>query len=207
MKILMPVILLFLSCFFLFSCGEKKMDANEFWKLVNSSVENTPSFNEKSQSEKIYARLLSYKPEEILKYNEMLGQLVLAASNYNMLGAFYIISGSAKEPSGSFTVNDDAYLGFRVWLVFQGEDVYKKAVENADSIAAFLKPGDDPYFELIMGTAIEAYFEKAQTDTFPQLPSLGSNEAVKDVQIPLNGLSAKYPELWSRFVQLKEENN
>jgi len=98
---------------------------DSFWSLITlahkSSTTSGPAFR------KALATALASlgKQRTKLFHRELLAQ-VKRANLWDLWAAAYLINGGCS---------DDGFLYFRAWLVAQGQDIFEKAIANADSLA------------------------------------------------------------------------
>ncbi|MVN76337.1 DUF4240 domain-containing protein [Hymenobacter sp. HMF4947] len=104
-----------------------------------------------------------YEPAQIIEFECLLRQQILAADDFKIIAAQKIIRGS---------VSDDSYLYFRCWLIGQGEETFTKAVYNPDSLADIDTEEVYPDFESLLYVATQAYHHKTgkkeEDETFPR---------------------------------------
>lgn len=119
--------------------------------------------NGKDQERKLIAQLKEMKAEDIIGFEMLLRKLLIVADDYGIMAAAKIIEG---------WVSDDSYLYFRCWLISKGKEVYEKALENPDTLAASIEKGEDSSFEELLYVATEAYFhitgKEDEDETFPR---------------------------------------
>ncbi len=88
------------------------MTPRKFWTLMKAARDA----DDGEQFEALKGALLRLKPEEMLAFNKRYEELIDAAYSNDLWGAAYLINGGCS---------DDGFHYFRVWLVSQGEEVYK----------------------------------------------------------------------------------
>lgn len=177
-----------------------KMDKAEFWKIIKYSYTN--SKNDKLEQEKIIVEKLStYSSEQIIEFEIILRQLIIEADDYKIMAAQKIIEGY---------VSDDSYLYFRCWLIGKGQEIYKKAIKNPDSLSDIIAQDDDFYFEGLLYVATSAYKIRTgiqeEDESFPRdvaiLKGLDYDfgaPPTKGVDWKEEDLPRTYPKLWRLF--------
>ena len=107
--------------------------------------------------------LEQYEPAQIIEFECLLRQRILAADDFKVMAAQKIIQGS---------VSDDSYLYFRCWLIGKGEHAFTKALHNHDSLADIDTQGEYPDFESLLYVATQAYHHKTgkqeEDESFPR---------------------------------------
>jgi len=105
------------------------MNIENFWVIIEKGKKSdTP--------EEIVARELGrLSPEELISYQEHFDKLHEQAYRWGLWGAAYMIGGGCS---------DDAFIDFRYGLISRGKEIYEKAIENPDSLAAL---GADAFIE------------------------------------------------------------
>jgi hypothetical protein len=134
------------------SLDNNMMKIRKYWNIINDAAKfcNGNPDNKLDSIEKGLDFFLS--PEEIVEFEIFLRERIIECDHYHIMAAAKIIEGY---------VSDDSYLYFRCWLISQGRDVYEKAIENPDSIAAIIHKDETPEFEGLLSVANKVY--KAKT--------------------------------------------
>jgi uncharacterized protein DUF4240 len=127
------------------------MNRAQFWTLIEEAKQE--SGGECAPLVEFLQTKLSRLPEtEIIAFAETLAQLLDEAYTWELWAAAYIINGGCS---------DDGFEYFRRWLIAQGEQVFRSAIDNPESLADF--PGelpDDAGCEALGYAAEQAYQEK-----------------------------------------------
>jgi uncharacterized protein DUF4240 len=142
------------------------MSQAQFWTLIEEAKRESGG-----ECEPLVERLqtkLSRLPEtEIIAFAETLAQLLDEAYTWELWAAAYIINGGCS---------DDGFEYFRRWLIGQGEQIFRSAVDDPESLADF--PGQlpaDAECEELGYAAEQAYEEKTGHKMPPyQLPPFRS---------------------------------
>lgn len=139
-----------------------KMDKQQFWRVIDFAHQQAKG------DERLFENLLikslgQYSPEEIIEFECLLEQQLLAADDFKVMAAQKIIEGS---------VTDDSYLYFRCWLISQGKSVFEEALRNPDSLASIDTEGVVAEFEPLLYVATQAYKNKTgkqeEDESFPR---------------------------------------
>ena len=165
----------------------------EFWKMLAQSGDATRSI---PQQEKKLRKLLSQlTPDEIVSFNDWFGHFVRGAFFYRLWGAAWLIGDGCS---------DDSFWDFRCWLVAQGEQVYRNALANPDSLADIVNPRVRKTGLSFSNPAMFVWGERlgkdeSDLDDFPQ--AWGSNLGETPPDAPFDEdsrlLRKQYPQLWN----------
>jgi len=125
----------------------EKMSKQELWRVIDFAHKQAKG------DEQVYENLLvksleQYSSEEIIEFECLLEQQLLAADDFKIMAAQKIIEGS---------VTDDSYLYFRCWLISQGKSVFEEALRDPDSLAGIDTEGIVAEFEPLLYVATQAY--------------------------------------------------
>lgn len=140
----------------------RKMDKQEFWRVIDFAHQQARGH------EQVYEALLiktlgQYSPEEIIEFECILEQQLLAVDDFKVMAAQKIIEGS---------VTDDSYLYFRSWLISQGKSVFEEVLRNPDSLAGIDTEATIAEFEPLLYVATQAYKNKTgkqeEDESFPR---------------------------------------
>lgn len=126
----------------------RPMEEPVFWSLIDETARRKGDIPEKC--EWLAQRLTAFKPVAIAKFNKLLRRLMAEAYTYPLSGAGRIIMGMAS---------DDSFEYFRAWLVLQGEKKFRGALNDADTIAAWISPKTESEAEDLLYVAEDAYLE------------------------------------------------
>jgi hypothetical protein len=165
------------------------MDSEQFWQILeNCKDSDTPEAIAARELEKL-------SPEEIVSYQEHFDQFFARAYRWNLWGAAYLINGGCS---------DDDFIDFRYGLIAKGKAVYKKALENPDSLADLAT--DETSNEAFGYVAAEVYEAKtnselprSQVEVFPE--PLGEEWDFDDDA----ECEKRLPKIWAKFVQYSSE--
>jgi hypothetical protein len=131
--------------------------------------------------------------DEVIEFQRILGSLQDESYNVDLWGAVLTIGE---------TVSDEGFLGFRGWLVGQGQAVYEAAIANPDSLADLpeLRACEYPWCDQMWYVASEVHEEL----TDGELPPYGSlpNKLIGSwwpYEEHHEQLRRRYPRLWARF--------
>lgn len=139
-----------------------KMNMQEFWRVIDFARQQTRG------DDQLYENLLiktleRYSLTEIIEFECLLEQHLLAADDFKIMAAQKIIEGS---------VTDDSYLYFRCWLISQGKSVFEEALRNPDSLASIDTERAIAGFEPLLYVATQAYQnkigKKEEDESFPR---------------------------------------
>ncbi|MGI4741908.1 MAG: DUF4240 domain-containing protein [Janthinobacterium lividum] len=128
----------------------EKMDKQEFWRVIDFAHQQAKG-DEQLFENLLVKNLGQYSQEEIIEFECLLEQQLLAADDFKVMAAQKIIEGS---------VTDDSYLYFRCWLISQGKSVFEEAIHNPDSLASIDTKGTVAEFEPLLYVSTQAYKDK-----------------------------------------------
>ncbi|WP_088068394.1 DUF4240 domain-containing protein [Gottfriedia luciferensis] len=180
------------------------MNEKEFWSLISKMhIVEEPY-------EWVISHLARQSDEVIVGFEIQFETAFTKAYNSNLLGAAWIIMGGCSE---------DSFAHFRGWLIGQGEQVYKKTLNNPDYLAEYIFPiyeeeGLSPELEEMLDLALQAYSIKQKGDDdwddklWNEFNSLVESKGYKYPELQLSidwksndELKNKFPKLWKRFGQ------
>ncbi len=130
------------------------MDQRAFWKIIDEFVSedkmDAPYFHAE-----LAERLAEMPPKELIDFASTMRGELNAAFTWDLVGAASLITGG---------VTDEGFDAFCGWLMAQGSDVFRQAVNHPDSLADYLRnyDGDDLFEDdEIISAPMSAYEEKA----------------------------------------------
>lgn len=130
--------------------SNEMMNENEFWAIIetNKSKKN----DDDASTRNILKHLTSLSSKEIIGFHLRIQKLRFDSYNSELWCAGYILNGGCS---------DDCFEYFRCWIIAQGEDTYKNALENPDTLSE-LYSKEIEYYELedLMYVAYDAFEKK-----------------------------------------------
>ncbi|WP_185816786.1 DUF4240 domain-containing protein [Hymenobacter metallilatus] len=174
------------------------MDKTEFWELIESAKTRAKG-NQNLQEQLLISSLAKRSPEQIIEFECILREYLIAADDFGILAAQKIIDGY---------VTDDSYLYFRCWLIGEGQQVYQNALRAPDTLAAVV---EEAYldFEALLVVADSAFEEcigqEAEAGSSPRDIALArgldydSGSETKGEDWTENQLPKLLPKLWKKF--------
>lgn len=161
------------------------MDAATFWQLIEDSRENAGD-DPDEQAEELTDLLSDLPPDEIVAFDQMLQELLVAAYRWDLWGAAVIINGGCSE---------DGFEHFRAWLVGQGERVYREALADPETLVDRAEP-DATNAESLLYAAGDAY----RIETGRDLPARAVHPSEPAGERWHEGnLKTLFPKLWAAF--------
>ena len=179
------------------------MNEQAYWQLINNAAEKAAG-DEDVLAGIISANLEKLSADDILKFMEIQAGFMQKANCYNAMYAYSIFEGMplCNVEKDEFYVSEDGFLYFRLWLIYQPEAVYNGVLGNPDYLADILNPNDEPFYELIAGTAIELYFAKSGSFELPEsYMEAMSDDSVQGIRYPVKELPERFPKLWAKFME------
>ncbi|MCC5034647.1 DUF4240 domain-containing protein [Streptomyces sp. WAC 00631] len=170
------------------------MDETEFWAIVDSSREAAGG-DPVEQADALVERLVLLDPESVVDFARHFESRLARAHRWDLWAAAWLLTGEAGE---------DAFDGFRCWLIGQGRQVFEGALHEPDDLAELLEDFD----EELDGEAEDlgyAPYEAYEQLTAVELPDLGLPEPPAEPEgTPLDfgdraALAERFPALTERF--------
>lgn len=178
------------------------MTEKEFWELISKMhiVEEPYDW--------VVNYLVNQSDEEIAGFEIQFETAFSKAYNPKVLAAAWIIMDGCSE---------DSFANFRGWLIGQGEQVYKKTLDNPDYLAEYIFPiyeeeGLSPELGEMLDLALQAFTikRKGDDDWDDQIwNEFNSLIESKGYTYPQGGLlfdwktkdelKGRFPKLWKRF--------
>jgi len=171
------------------------MNQAAFWKIIDAFVSD-----EKLEAEYCYAefaeRLGGMSRDEILEFASAMRVALNTAHTWDMWGAAYLICGGCAE---------EGFAYFCGWLMAQGSEVFRQAVDHPDSLAEYLPDyeGDDIFEdEALLAAPLVAFEEKTGGyEGFELTERPVAEPAGEQWDIEEQGeLEARLPKLYAYFV-------
>jgi hypothetical protein len=161
------------------------VDAATFWQLIEDSRENAGGDPE-AQAEELTDLLSDLPPDEIVAFDQFLRERLAAAYRWDLWGAAHIINGGCS---------DDGFESFRLWLVSQGERVYREALADPETLVDRAEANATDA-ESLLYAAGDAY----RVETGRDLPAGPHDPAEPAGERWHEGdLKRLFPKLWAAF--------
>lgn len=164
------------------------MTREEFWQIIDQARKGTEDVEQIAAT--LQSLLETRTPAEVLAFLENQSRLMEESYSWKLWGAAYLINGGCS---------DDGFDYFRGWLLAQGEEVWRRAVKNPDTLAEIVEE-DDATAEDMISAAAAAY--EALTGEYPDgievdLPELGEDWDFEDE----DEMRERYPGLAEIFLE------
>lgn len=178
------------------------MNNRYFWDLIEKAK------YEENPIEWLVHSLSNHSATGVIHYELHFLQAYESSYTSRLWGAAYIILGGCS---------DDSFDYFRAWLISQGENIYKKTIQNPEILAklipkAYEEEGIIPEFEDFINVGFEA-FSRVKTGKagdsdelyhsfLEALEQFGYKSKRQDIEFDWeneNDLKRLYPKLWKRF--------
>ncbi len=101
------------------------MDVKRFWQLVAAAREEAGA-DVDARVESLRQVLAEESPEELQSFQKHYDEMISRSYHWDLWAAAYMINGGCS---------DDGFRYFRDWLISEGEPVFERAVESAESLA------------------------------------------------------------------------
>jgi hypothetical protein len=169
------------------------MDADRFWSLIEQSRRDADDIDEQCAA---LGRLLDeLSVEEIVAFQDRFDEFHRRAYSWDLWGAAYVMGGGCS---------DDGFMDFRAWLIAQGGDTYKAALQDPDSLAdAPIEEGDESQYEGFQYVAGNAWARKTGGKSY-EIPHTNRGRLGEPTGQPWDEddtaeLQRRYPRLWERY--------
>ena len=128
-----------------------KIPENKFWELINASKKKYPQDFDK-QMEYLTASLTNLNNDQIVGFERVLREKVVELWNYNIKSLYQIIEGKY--------MSTDLFIYFRFWIISNGQDFYRIALNDTDNLFEFLPNRLNETGEGLMYIADYAFYRK-----------------------------------------------
>jgi hypothetical protein len=139
------------------------VDAERFWTILKTAKGSVVEVS----FDGLQQELSRLDPKEMVAFFKQYQNLIAGAYKAELWGAAYLINGGCS---------DDGFHDFLVWLVGQGEEVYRAAIVDPDSLAQVRGPEDmDTHGSALDAAALRAWQEKTgrrEEEFFEQLDKI-----------------------------------
>jgi hypothetical protein len=160
------------------AASSEKMDEELFWQLIEQARESSASIAE--QISTITSGLEAFRGPQIKNFHKLLEQRLAEAYRWDIWALAYLAQDGCS---------DDAFEGFRAWLVLQGRSLFERALANIDDVLDDVPPGTGTSGEgLLMAAPIAFEARTGKVMKFPPQRARG-----------LTGVSWEEDDLARRF--------
>ena len=173
-----------------FTLSDKLMDEDQFWKIIQTSKDNSRG-NFEEQKEELAKELRKLAPDDIILFGNSFRYFRGQANTWELWGAIYIIHGGCGE---------DSFNDFREWVLGQGKDFYYKTVKDSESLVGLDTDTMDKIEWEGLGYIPSSVFEEITGQEMPypfkeQIETTGTKwaEASDDLKNMFPKLCAKFP--------------
>jgi len=133
------------------------MCENRFWKIIEKTKSNS-SENNGRQKTILKKELYKLTNIEILEFDNKFRTFRGQACTWDLWAASYTLNGGCS---------DNCFSQFRDWLIGNGQDIYKNAMVNAESLAEIEHDQNKYYMKVLNCAAREVYKEKTGGKEMP----------------------------------------
>lgn len=131
------------------------MEENNFWAIIKASQANSDDCE--SQARTLQTLLSDLAPADMIQFDFIFRQKVIAAYRWDLWGVAYLINGGCS---------DDGFEYFRYWLIGQGQTAYETVLTNPEAILNFIDEETDIKCESLIYASQYAY-EKLVGEAMP----------------------------------------
>ncbi|MFI6099489.1 DUF4240 domain-containing protein [Lentzea sp. NPDC051213] len=175
------------------------VDVDEFWQLVNEAIKLAGNPDHSITAPDLIARraielLATRQPEDIAAAQGVLDELMARAAQPGLHAAACLMNGDGS---------DEAFTGFRGWLILQGHRTFENALSDPDSLAYRADVRENAVFGggLRSDRALTIPFEAYRKATGTELPG-----GPRRHPAPVPGRDYDDDAMWERFPALAEVN-
>jgi hypothetical protein len=134
---------------------EGEMDHAQFWRLIEAAKAEARGDTD-AQLAVLTKKLAALPAEEIVQFDGIFHEMMALSYRWDLWGAAYVLNGGCS---------DDGFDYFRGWLIAQGESVFRKALEDPESLADVATP--EVECEEMFYVAASAYQAKTGDHSMP----------------------------------------
>ena len=165
----------------------RPMDVATFWSLIAESAKSRRDVTERC--ERLTQLLSAFKPPAVVKFSKLLHELLHRAYRHDLLAVATIVMGGCS---------DDSFEYFRAWLILQGEEKYRAALNDPASIGEWVKAKDEVEAEELLSVAEDAYTQ-LKGDELPESAYGKPPKKLQGEAWKAEDLATLYPALCRRF--------
>lgn len=166
------------------------MNEIEFWKIIESAG-SPDTLDPDQQCEAVTKALTGKSLDELAEFHNIHRRVLARAYTWDLIEACFIVT---------HYISDDVFEDFRNWIILNGQDRFKRTIENPDTMATYMNV-DDPVEEItgephlyVCEEAFKGEIEELESKyVYPQEPIL------EDSWPPFSVLEEKYPNLVSDY--------
>jgi hypothetical protein len=163
------------------------MDQDQFWEIIDEARKIAGSGRESHEA--LEEILSEQTPEWISEFETEFQKRMYEAYHYSLWGAAYLIGGGCS---------DDSFMDFRGWLIAQGKETFRRAIDDPDSLAD-LPRNSDFFYEEFLYAAYNAYEnmtgEMIELNAPAHEPDPGEMWDFDDE----NEMKKRYPKLFEKY--------
>lgn len=136
-----------------------------------------------AQLEILAKKLTALPAEEIVEFDRIFHEMMALSYRWDLWGAAYVLNGGCS---------DDGFDYFRGWLIAQGEEVFRNALADPESLADVAKP--EVECEEMFYVAASAYQAKTGNPNIPTPRVTMPSQPVRE-EWDEETVDARYPRL------------
>jgi hypothetical protein len=174
-----------------FTSSDKLMDEDQFWKVIQTTKDNSNGDFEEQQEE-LANELRKLTAGDIILFGNRFRFFRGQANTWELWGAIYIIHGGCS---------DDSFNDFREWVIGQGKEFYYRTIKDPESLVDFDTDSMDEVEWEGLGYIPSTVFEEMTGQDMPypfkeQIETTGTEweEESDDLKNRFPKLCAKFPD-------------
>lgn len=101
------------------------MHESRFWEII-AAAKSAAGSDSEAREDTLRAQLDALDTDELVAFDATFSVLHRQAYRWDLWGAAYVMHGGC---------GDDSFIDFRNWLISEGEQVYRAALRDPDSLA------------------------------------------------------------------------
>ena len=172
------------------------MNKRQFWELIALSRQEARG-DDRKQEKALEKRLRELPPREIVSFNKHFDEYRDRAYHWDLWGAVYVIRNGC---------GDDSFSDFRDWLISRGEEVYRAALREPNSLLMVVKPAQGRKRNIkpplrFSNPAMFVWAELTGKDMFdmPSRNCVREEPAGEEWAEDGDDLRQRFPEIWEKF--------
>ncbi len=156
-----------------------------FWKIIETAGLEADSPTE--QVEAITSRLEEFRASQIKRFRKILDQKMQLACHWDVWALAYMAQGGCS---------DDAFEGFRAWLILQGRRTFELALQDIRKAMEHVPPGLETDGAELCSAAMIAYETRAGKVLLPSKIRIDNLKGQAWEEDEIKGI---YPEVFSFY--------
>ncbi len=180
-----------------FTSSDKLMDEDQFWKIIQTTKDNS-SGDFEEQQEELAKELRKLTPDDIILFGNRFRYFRGQANTWELWGAIYIIHGGC---------GDDSFNDFREWVIGQGKDFYYKTIKDPESLVEIDTDKIDEVEWEGLGYVHSTVFKELTGQEMEYLYKEKQETTCVEWEEESDDLKNMFPKLYANFQTMLDEKN